>query len=67
MLIGVDWNRSCIMNTFQITLDDIASICKALVITRHRYKLRRRRVVEGSWVGDRCFISYSLVIYVELR
>jgi hypothetical protein len=25
-LIGVDWNRSCIMNTFRITLDDLASI-----------------------------------------
>jgi hypothetical protein len=25
-LIGVDWNRGCIMSTFQVTLDDFTSI-----------------------------------------
>jgi hypothetical protein len=40
MLIGVDWNRSYIMNTFWITIDDPASICKTLVIAKHRYMFR---------------------------
>jgi hypothetical protein len=38
-LIGVDWNRSYIMNTFQITLDVFASIWKMLVTARHKYRL----------------------------
>jgi hypothetical protein len=38
-LIGVDWNRSYIMNTFRVTLDDIASIWTTLVNARHRYRL----------------------------
>jgi hypothetical protein len=33
-LIGVDWNRSYIMDTFQLTLDDLASIWKMLAIVK---------------------------------
>jgi hypothetical protein len=40
MLVGVDWNHSCIMNAIRITLNDIASICKMLVIAKHRYRLQ---------------------------
>jgi hypothetical protein len=39
-LIGVDWNRSYIMNTFRVTLDDLASIWMTLAIARHRHRLQ---------------------------
>jgi hypothetical protein len=39
-LIGVDWSGSYIMNNFRITHDELASICKRLVIARRRYRLR---------------------------
>jgi hypothetical protein len=39
-LLGVDWNRSCIMNIFRITLDYLVSIWMMLAIARHGYKLQ---------------------------
>jgi hypothetical protein len=39
-LIWVYWNRSYIMNTFWVTLNDLASIWMTLAIARRRHKLR---------------------------
>jgi hypothetical protein len=50
-LIGVDWNRSYIMNTFRVTL---ASIWTMLVNVRHRYRLQEmlggRKATVHRWV-----------------
>jgi hypothetical protein len=62
----VDWNRSCIVNTFHIFLDDLASIWNTFTILGIDIDFGRHRVVERPWVGDKCFTSPLLVACVDI-